>query len=175
MEIDINVSMTPNAVDCKVYRTGPPGFIWMGEWAAGTYNFREAVSHEGSSYRCNKTTTTEEPSATASDWDLLASKGDAARMALSNDLGSVSGAVAIDAEDGFHQSLTASGDITALSFTNLDGNPVHVHVDNSGGHSITLTADYATASLPVTGIYSMYVYERDSSKFVTVNGTYSPI
>lgn len=48
---------------------------WQGSWSAGTYNQSDAVEHNGSSWIVNTTSTTEEPSITATDWDLLALKG----------------------------------------------------------------------------------------------------
>ncbi|MBC1235911.1 hypothetical protein [Nostoc sp. 2RC] len=50
--------------------------IWGGDYSpTKTYYKNQAVFHEGSSYRANKTTT-EEPSPEALDWDLLASGSD---------------------------------------------------------------------------------------------------
>ncbi len=46
---------------------------WQGPWSAGTYAAGEAVSHGGSSFVANTTTTQEPPH---SDWDVLAAKGD---------------------------------------------------------------------------------------------------
>lgn len=48
---------------------------WKGSWSAGTYLANDAVSYQDSSWIAN-TDTTEEPSEAATDWDLLASKGD---------------------------------------------------------------------------------------------------
>lgn len=46
---------------------------WQGAWSAGSYSAGEAVSHDGSSYVANTTTTQEPP---GSDWDVFAAKGD---------------------------------------------------------------------------------------------------
>lgn len=62
--------------------TGSPGadgadgtsFTWKGAWSAGTYVANDVVEHNGSSWMAT-TTTTEEPSALATDWDLVAAKG----------------------------------------------------------------------------------------------------
>lgn len=47
---------------------------WMGAWSAGEYEAGQAVSHDGSSYIANTTTSEEPPNA---DWDVLAAKGEA--------------------------------------------------------------------------------------------------
>lgn len=49
---------------------------WQGAWSAGTYLQNEAVENNGSSYVCTAVSTVEEPSDSATDWDILASKGD---------------------------------------------------------------------------------------------------
>ena len=54
--------------------TGDIGIEWQGAWSAGTYTITQAVSHNGSSWIAT-TTTTEEPSISATDWDLIALKG----------------------------------------------------------------------------------------------------
>jgi hypothetical protein len=55
--------------------TGAIGVDWKGAWSAGSYTVTQAVSHNGSSWIAT-TTTTEEPSISATDWDLIALKGD---------------------------------------------------------------------------------------------------
>jgi hypothetical protein len=47
---------------------------WQGAWSAGTYNANDAVEKDGTSYIAT-TTTTETPSVTATDWDVIALKG----------------------------------------------------------------------------------------------------
>ena len=59
--------------------TGAVGVDWQGDWSAGTYTARQAVAHNGSSWIAT-TTTTEEPSLLATDWDLIALKGDDATV-----------------------------------------------------------------------------------------------
>jgi len=51
---------------------GEIGIDWQGEWSAGEYTERQAVSHNGSSYVATTTTSQEPPHA---DWDLIALKG----------------------------------------------------------------------------------------------------
>jgi hypothetical protein len=53
---------------------GDQGLTWKGEWSAGTYEEDDAVQRLGTSYIANKATT-ETPSGTATDWDVLALKG----------------------------------------------------------------------------------------------------
>lgn len=54
---------------------GDKGLNWQGQWSAGTYQADDAVEHNGSSWVAT-TETTEEPSGSATDWDLLAAKGE---------------------------------------------------------------------------------------------------
>jgi hypothetical protein len=53
---------------------GDPWNQWQGDWAAGTYQALDAVAHNGSSWIANKTTD-QEPSASATDWDIIAQRG----------------------------------------------------------------------------------------------------
>jgi hypothetical protein len=54
--------------------TGAKGVNWQGAWSAGTYQIDDGVAHNGSSWIATAITT-EEPSGSADDWDLLAEKG----------------------------------------------------------------------------------------------------
>jgi len=58
--------------------TGPAGLVWRNAWAAGTaYAVNDAVTYNGSSYRRKVAgTTATAPNADATNWELLASKGD---------------------------------------------------------------------------------------------------
>lgn len=56
-------------------KTELKGLDWQGEWSAGTYTVRQAVQHTGSSWVANKTTT-QTPSLAATDWDLIARRGE---------------------------------------------------------------------------------------------------
>jgi len=49
-------------------------FEWKGEWSAGTYDKDDVVERLGSTYIANKETS-ETPSGSATDWDLMAKKG----------------------------------------------------------------------------------------------------
>jgi len=59
----------------KVAKSFLKGLNWQGAWSAGSYVTDDAVEHEGSAWVATANTT-EEPSSGATDWDLLASKGD---------------------------------------------------------------------------------------------------
>ena len=54
---------------------GDKGMNWQGEWVAGTYQIDDVVEHNGSSWIAIAVTT-QEPSAVASEWDLVAERGD---------------------------------------------------------------------------------------------------
>jgi hypothetical protein len=53
---------------------GDIGITWQGAWSAGTYQINDGVSHNGSSWIATAITT-EEPSLSATDWDVVALKG----------------------------------------------------------------------------------------------------
>jgi hypothetical protein len=68
MAIEINPS-TPSS---PIPTVNGISVIWLGNWDnARVYRRNEGVFYDGSSYRAN-ITTTEEPTPTATDWDLLA-------------------------------------------------------------------------------------------------------
>jgi hypothetical protein len=68
MAIEINPS-TPTS---PVPTVDGISVIWLGDWnSTKVYRRNEGVFHDGSSYRANKTTS-QIPSLTATDWDLLA-------------------------------------------------------------------------------------------------------
>lgn len=72
-----NTSEEPSlsAVDWDLLaEKGYPWNQWQGDWVAGAYSYLDAVQHNGSSWIANKNTS-EEPSISAVDWDLLAEKG----------------------------------------------------------------------------------------------------
>ena len=60
----------------KITKAKLKGLNWQGAWSAGTYVLDDAVENDGSAWVCTAASTTEEPSAIAIDWDLLAAKGD---------------------------------------------------------------------------------------------------
>lgn len=61
------------------------GINWLGAWSAGTYAEFDAVSHQGSSYVANTTTTDEPP---GPDWDVL-SAASTGNLAAANNLSDV--------------------------------------------------------------------------------------
>ena len=87
MAIEINPSTPNNAVP----QVNGISVIWLGNWnSSKIYRRNEGVFHPstGSSYRANKTTT-QTPSLTATDWDILAqasSTGDGSSSAIVKDI-----------------------------------------------------------------------------------------
>ena len=73
VSISITNNTPPNATYWALLSSG---IEWQGAWSAGTYTKAQAVSHEGNSWICNTTSTTEEPTGTPTDWDKLSQKGD---------------------------------------------------------------------------------------------------
>lgn len=73
---------------------------WQGTWSAGTYQANDAVEKDGTSYIAT-TTTTETPSVTATDWDVLALKGTDGTGDVSTDATS-----SVDSELALYDSTT---------------------------------------------------------------------
>ncbi len=122
---------------------GAPGDLdWQGEWSAGTYTEFETVEHSGSSYVCTASSTTETPSTSAADWDLVAEKGDT---------GSSGGTLPY-----MHLALT-----TAQNHGGADGTVVYVDWDGSEIHKDT-GFTHSTGTNPsrvqvdADGRYSLY-------------------
>lgn len=63
------------AADAAAATVANQKIVWMGDWAAGTYNVNEAVLYDGSAWIVTATTTTDTPSLVSADWDMLAEKG----------------------------------------------------------------------------------------------------
>jgi Collagen triple helix repeat (20 copies) len=70
--------------------TGAAGLVWVGAWAAGTaYVVNNAVTYNGSSYRRKVAgTTATPPSSDATNWELLAAKGDVGATGSTGSTGS---------------------------------------------------------------------------------------
>jgi len=66
---------SPEGTTKRAAKSELKGLNWQGAWSAGSYLTDDAVEHNGSAYVANADTS-EEPSGSATDWDLLASKGD---------------------------------------------------------------------------------------------------
>jgi len=90
---------------------------WQGAWSAGSYNEHDAVEHNGTSYIAT-TTTSEEPSISATDWDVLALKG----------------------TDG-----TGSGDVSSSISSSTDGSLVVF--DGAGGKTVKQQATGAAGTV----------------------------
>lgn len=107
---------------------------WQGAWAAGSYNEHDAVSHNGTSYIAT-TTTSEEPSISATDWDVLAAKGTdgtgSGDMISSNNLSDLTNFVT--ARSNLGVSMTQVADQT------LNGNTITVVVSPIAMAQITVT------------------------------------
>jgi hypothetical protein len=74
--VDVSdTTQSPEGTTKRVRKDLLKGVNWQGAWVAGTYVSDDGVSHNGSSWIAT-TTTTEEPSILATDWDVLAIKGD---------------------------------------------------------------------------------------------------
>ena len=63
------------AAEAAVITVQNQKIVWMGDWAAGTYNINEAVFYNGSSWIVTAATTIDTPSIASPDWDLLCEKG----------------------------------------------------------------------------------------------------
>ncbi|WP_414530554.1 hypothetical protein [Nodularia chucula] len=106
MAIEINPS-TPTS---PIPTVNGISVIWLGEWqSTKIYRRNQGVFHDGSSYRASRTTT-EEPSLTALDWDLLAQGGDGAASDPSpsalNELTDVNISLPVDGQSLVYNSTT---------------------------------------------------------------------
>ena len=74
---EIAVQRKADGVLYKIERSnlrGEKGANWQGAWSAGTYQIGDIVENNSSSWIATAVTT-QEPSAVASEWDLLAERG----------------------------------------------------------------------------------------------------
>jgi hypothetical protein len=133
------------------------GIEWKGAWSAGTYSLQQAVEHDGTAYIANKTTT-EEPSESASDWDLLAQKG--ADSTVAGPQGP-QGNAGTDGTDGKEVQLQVSGGYiqwkydTDVSWTNLIAVSELVGATGATGAA---GADGTEIELQVTETYIQWRY-----------------
>lgn len=114
---------------------------WQGAWTAGTYQAGEAVSHGGSSFVANTSTSQEPP---GSDWDVLAQKGDPGSGG-SSAWGDLTGTLS-DQTD-LQNALDAKVDESSLATVATTG----AYADLSGRPSLGTaaaanTGDFATAA-----------------------------
>lgn len=141
--------------------------IWQGDWSAGTYNQDDVVRNDNSLWIATATTTTEEPTGTPTDWDLLLGPNAAFLDQIQSFTAPQRGNITT-ANDGVfnlslsqHFSCTPTGIVT-LQFDNLvAGQSGVIVLDNAGAHTISIetasietTADAAT-DLSVAGKYAV--------------------
>lgn len=158
MAIEINPS-TPSS---PIPTVNGISVIWLGDWDnARVYRRNEGVFHEGSSYRANKTTS-EEPSATALDWDLIAQGTTIDDSTISNHIANTSNPHNVtptqignstaqwnaDKIRGINVDNSAIGNGKILKYnaatTNLE------YVNESGGGEVNTASNVGTAGV---GIY----------------------
>lgn len=109
------------------------GIEWKGAWSAGTYTKNQAVSHNGTAYIVNKTSTTETPSDVATDWDILASKGDTGSTGSTGATGAT-GATGPTGSDGVSAGVTYNFDTTT---TDSDPGSGKIRFNNATVASVT--------------------------------------
>lgn len=88
------------------------GIEWKGAWSAGTYTKNQAVENDGTAYIVNTTSTTEEPSLSATDWDLLTAKGETGSAGTNG----TNGTNGVDGDDSYVYIAYAS-DSSGTGFT----------------------------------------------------------
>lgn len=131
---------------------GRIGYVNKGNWTAGTYKRLDVVRHAGAAWGCKAaTTTTQEPSPSATDWMLLVQDGDSDKLAkvggiyqnlsaVRADKGTVStGTVTFNLANGNVQRLQVGGALTiALSGWPTAGNhaAIKLNIVNGGSAAI---------------------------------------
>lgn len=148
MAIEINPS-TPSS---PIPTVNGISVIWLGDWDnARVYRRNEGVFHEGSSYRANKTTS-EEPSATALDWDLIAQGTTIDDSTISNHIANTSNPHNVTAAQvgntipqwnadkirGINVDNSAIGDGKILKYNAATTNLEYVNESGGGGGASTL-------------------------------------
>ena len=90
--------------------------------------------------------------------------------------GNVSGAVALDANNGALQTIVVTDDVTNITVSNLAGQPVMVHVDNSADKSIAVThegAKFQQGGIPSgASRFVINFYRVGSDDYATFGGAY---
>ena len=119
---------------------GPAGadgdITWQGTWAAGTYTANQAVQFGGRSYVANATTT-ETPGLLATDWDLLADKGDAGPAGGGTQLSQLTGNIAGVSFDDVENDLSWTATTIANSTASVSG--ADITIADSGVYKFTVT------------------------------------
>jgi len=93
---------------------------WNGTWSAGTYLQNAVVEKDGSSYVCNAVSTTETPSGSATDWDLMASIGSTGLAGFSGGWSNSSTETNTSLVVNVNNNLTVSGTITGITASSLN-------------------------------------------------------
>ena len=136
---------------------GRVGSVPKGNWVAGTYKKLDIVRHNGAAWQCKAaSTTTQEPSDTASDWMKLVEDG------LETSINGESGAIELKTING--QSIVGVGNISTAIDTGLIGVQggqgfgvgIYPHTLPSGFSALSGTSDPASAN------YGNYQYSDGS-------------
>jgi len=124
---------------------GAPGasgdIVWSGAWIAGTYSINDTVEYNGSSYVCTAATT-EQPSLLASDWDLIASKGDIGP----------SGSTAPYVHLTILTAVNHGGSNGTVAYANWDGSEIH----KDSGFTHSTSTNSSRVQVDTAGRYSLY-------------------
>jgi len=151
---------------------------WRGAWSAGTYQINDAVERNGSSWIATAVTT-EEPSLSATDWDLVALKGVDGTGAgdVEGPASSTDGAVALF--DGIDGKLLKDGVILGALAEGDDASDVPYDNTLSGLTATDVQAaidEIAGAPAPTGGV-DLYTVATTSgsTQTITLTDTYKAI
>jgi len=148
---------------------GSPGadgdITWEGAWSAGTYLINQAVENDGSAWVCTAASTTEEPGPLASDWDLMASKGDVG--GVEDDAygsgwdGDTANAPSQNAVYDYLEKLTnklLTGNITGSTITlDMEGYyNASYYITNTGNNDCTLTINNEVTLAGTAPVYNFH-------------------
>jgi hypothetical protein len=112
---------------------GRIGFVPQGAWASGTYKYLDTVFHNSASWICIATTTTQEPTLAATDWEQALSadttlKADKVTSATAGNLAE------LDASGNLVDSGIAAGISTMDELADINaGDYIEVSEDNGAG------------------------------------------
>ena len=139
---------------------GRIGYVNKGNWVAGTYKRLDVVRHNGAAWSCRAaTTTTQEPSSTATDWMILVQDGTGG------------GDVRVTSNDttaGVLNAKITAGDNVTLSVLNAGGNEqLQVSVPDVA----TLTGAQTLSNKTVVGVTdTVYAASGTSLALSNANG-----
>lgn len=135
---------------------GQPGdIIWAGQWSSGSYTINQAVENNGSSYVAIANTT-EEPSITATDWELIAKKGD---------IGPTGSGTSINIEKN---DLVVTG--SPFSILNFEDG-VSISQDGINPNQANITVTSSGTSFPTTVYDGKTFYRTDHQWWYTYDST----